>query len=182
MFTAPKIINSSASEVCATLNDSVKIYCTFNASTIHRATIVVWLKDHTVISGYDNETNPVGGKDNVLSSVLYMKRFTHEDQGEYSCYCYYNQSIVTSTKPVTSDHATVNIHTDCSATGKSEKSKDKLLSQMYVCMVHLTLTENRIPWTWVIIISTVIIALCVICTVAAVIYMGRRCKKHGTCL
>ena len=118
MFNTPKIINNSASEVCATLNDSVKIYCTFNASTIDGATIVVWLKDHTVINGYDNETNPVGGKDNVLSSVLYMKRFTHEDQGKYTCYCYYNQSIVTSNKSVTSDHATVNVHTDCATSGK----------------------------------------------------------------
>ena len=176
MFTAPKIINSSASEVCATLNDSVKIYCTFNTSTIDGATIVVWLKDHTVINGYDNETNPVGGKDNVLSSVLYMKRFTHEGQGEYSCYCYYNQSIVTSTRPVTSDHATVNVHIDCSTTGKGEKV---LLSQMYVCMVHLTLTENRIPWTWMIIGIVAVVALCVMC---AVIYMGRRSKKHGMCL
>ena len=60
-----------------------------------------------------------------------------------------------------------------------EKVKKVLLSQMYVCMVHLTLTENRIPWTWVIIGIVAVVALCVMC---AVIYMGRRSKKHGMCL
>ena len=115
MFTTPKIINSSASEVCATLNENVKIYCTFNASTMDGATIVVWLKDHTVISGYNNETRPV--EDNGILSILNFESFTHEDQGKYTCYCYYNQSIVTSTKPVTSDQATVNVHTDCATTG-----------------------------------------------------------------
>ena len=77
------------------------------------ATIVVWLKDQSVIRGYDNEIRPVEGEDNVIISILHIKKFTHKDQGEYTCYCYYNRSIVTSDKPVTSDQATINVHTDC---------------------------------------------------------------------
>ena len=103
VVTSPKIINSSDSEVCVPINDSVKIYCTFSASTMDGATIVVWLKDHLVISGYDNETRPVRGEDNIIISILNIKNFTHEDRREYTCYCYYNQSIVTSDELVTSD-------------------------------------------------------------------------------
>ena len=77
------------------------------------ATIVVWLKDQSVISGYDNETRSVEGDNNVLTSVLHIKNFTLKDQGDYTCYCYYNRSIVTSDKPVTSDQATINVYTDC---------------------------------------------------------------------
>ena len=117
MFTIPKIINSTASEVCATLNESIKIYYTFNASTVDGATIVVWLKDHSVISGYDNETRPV--EDNVMLSILNIESVTHEDQGEYTCYCYYNQNMVTSDNLVISDQATVNVHIDC-ASGKGK--------------------------------------------------------------
>ena len=84
------------------------------------ATIVVWLKDHSVISGYDNETRPVEGEDNVMISILKIENFTHDDQGEYACYCYYNRSIVTFDELVTSDQATANIHTDCdSGKGKN---------------------------------------------------------------
>ena len=122
VFATPKIINSSASEVCTSINDSVKIHCSFNASTMDGATIVVWLKDSIVISGYDNETRPVEGMDNVIISILKIENFTHGNQGEYACYCYYNQSIVTSDKLVTSDQAKANIHTDCD----SGKGKDGL--------------------------------------------------------
>ena len=82
------------------------------------ATIVVWLKDQSVISGYDNETRPVQGENNVIISILNIENFTLEDQGEYTCYCCYNQSMVTSDELVTSDQATANIHTDCSDKGR----------------------------------------------------------------
>ena len=78
------------------------------------ATIVVWLKDQIEITGYDNETKPVEGEDNKLKSTIYIKSFSRDDQGDYTCYCYYNKSIVTSDKTVTSDQATVHVHTDCS--------------------------------------------------------------------
>ena len=141
VFNTPKIINSSANEVCATLNDSVKIYCTFNASTIDGATIVVWLKDHTVISGYDNETRPV--EDNVILSILNFESFTREDQGEYSCYCYYNQNMVTSDNLVTSDQATVNVHIDC-ASGKGKPGYIITGYILYNWWIS-SLTETTIP-------------------------------------
>ena len=79
------------------------------------ATIVVWLKDHSVISGYDNETKPIPGKDNEVLSILKINKFSHEDQGRYTCYCYYNESLVKSNKQITSDQAVAFVHPDCSA-------------------------------------------------------------------
>ena len=32
VFTTPKIVSSSDSEVCGSVNDSVKIHCSFNAA------------------------------------------------------------------------------------------------------------------------------------------------------
>ena len=78
------------------------------------ATIVVWLKDQIEITGYDNETKPVEGEDNELISILRIKHFSHDDQGDYTCYCYYNKSIVTSHKTIASDRVTVHVYTDCS--------------------------------------------------------------------
>ena len=116
MLVNPKIISSSSNEICATVNKSVSLPCEFNTSTMEGATIVVWLKDQSEVTGYDIETRPVQGKDNVLVSVLNMKKFKLKDQGEYICYCYYNQSMVKSDKPISSGNITFNVHTNCPAT------------------------------------------------------------------
>ena len=106
---------SSDIEVCAAENDNVSLHCSFNASTMDGATIVVWLKDNSVIKGYDNETRPVQGKNDELISTLHIRNFTRKDQGVYTCYCYYNESLVTSHKLVTSDEATVYVKANCPA-------------------------------------------------------------------
>ena len=115
VLNTPKIISSSGDDICATINSSESVHCLFNAATMEGATIVVWLKDHSEISGYDNETRPIPGKDDEVMSILNIKKFSHEDQGRYTCYCYYNKSIVTSDKTVISDQAVAFVHPDCSA-------------------------------------------------------------------
>ena len=119
VLTIPKIINNLDNEVCAAINDNVSLHCTFNASTMEGATIVVWLKDQSEITGYDNETKRVPGEDNVLLSTLYIQGFSHDDQGDYTCYCYYDKSTVISDNTITSDRATVYVYTDC----QDKKSK-----------------------------------------------------------
>ena len=79
------------------------------------ATVVVWLKDHSEISGYDNETKPAPGKDNEIISILNIEEISHKDQGRYTCYCYYNKSLVTSDKQVISDQAAAFVDTNCPA-------------------------------------------------------------------
>ena len=109
----PKINSTSDNEVCYTINDTASLHCTFNAATMEGATIVVWLKGRSEITGYDNDTRPAPGEDNVVVSTIYIKSFSRDDQGDYTCYCYYNKSIVTSDKTVTSDRATLHVSTDC---------------------------------------------------------------------
>ena len=99
--------------MCVAINDNVSLHCTFNTATMEGATIVVWLKDQSEITGYDNETKGVPKEDNVLLSTLYIKSFSHDDQGNYTCYCYYNKSIVMSDNTITCDRATVYVYTDC---------------------------------------------------------------------
>lgn len=120
VLTTPKIISSFGSEVCATLNTSVSLHCLFNAATMKGTTIVVWLKDHSEISGYENETRPVQGKDNELISILHIINFSHEDQGKYTCYCYYNRGTVTSDQTIISDQVTTYVHTNNCDGGKSK--------------------------------------------------------------
>ena len=117
MLNTPKIIDNSNNEICTTVNNSVSLYCLFDTDTMKGATIVVWLKDHSELTGYDNDTRHVQGEDDKLISVLKIKRVSNEDQGTYTCYCYYNRSVVTSEKPIRSNQAAMylNVATDCSA-------------------------------------------------------------------
>ena len=114
VLNTPKILSSSAGDICTTINSNESLHCLFNAATMEGATIVVWLKDQSVISGYDNETRPVPGKEDEVISILNVKNISQEDQGRYTCYCYYNKSIVMSDKPVISDQAVASVHLDCS--------------------------------------------------------------------
>ena len=134
MFNTPKVI-SSDSEVCVAENDSVSLHCTFNAATTDGTTVVVWLKDNSNISGYENDTGPVQGKNNELISILYIRNFTHEDQGAYTCYCYYNKSVVTSHEVVTSDEATVAVYAKTNCPVKKDKSK-------CVSIIHIIATYH----------------------------------------
>ena len=81
MLTSPIIISSSSNEVCATVNDSVSLHCTFSTATMEGATIVVWLKGQSEITGYDSETRPVQGEDNVLVSILSIKNSDRKIKG-----------------------------------------------------------------------------------------------------
>lgn len=81
-------------------------------------TIVVWLKDGSMIQNqdhYDIKSGPVYGKDNEIKSTLTVNNFTDEDQGTYTCYCYYNSSMVVSKSdiPITSDTKSITLQTDC---------------------------------------------------------------------
>ena len=115
VFITPKIIGSSGSKIHTTITDSVSSYCSFNAAIMEGATIVMWLKDQLAINGYD--TSSVKGEDNQLRSILQIKTVNHEALGIYTCYCYYNDSIVTFDKPIKSDKASIYlcVDKDCSA-------------------------------------------------------------------
>ena len=93
---------------------------------------MVWLKDRSKLSGYENDTRPVEGEDNQLISILQIS-VSREALGTYTCYCYYNRSMVTSDKPVRSDEARITIHINSPA----KSSTGRLAAVISVCIICL---------------------------------------------
>ena len=120
---------------------------------------------------YENETRPVEGMDNVLISILKIENFTHEDQGKYSCYCYYNQSMVTS------DNLLPLIKLRLTYTQTVIVEKVWMGCNYWRCTnsSSLTLTGSNIPWTMIGIIGDAV--LVVFAVISTVIYVIRRSKN-----
>ena len=95
-------------------------------------TSVVWLKGYSKLSGYDNETRNVEGKDNNIISILYIT-VSHETLGAYTCYCYYNNSMVKSRKTVTSNQATITLRTNCPAKNSTSEGRLACSCDINVC-------------------------------------------------
>ena len=93
---------------------------------------MVWLKDRSKLSGYENETRPVEGEDNQLISILQIS-VSREALGTYTCYCYYNRSMVTSDKPIRSDEARITILTNSPA----KNNAGRLAAVISVCIIWL---------------------------------------------
>ena len=87
-------------------NDII-LQCQFNASTIPGVTVVVWKKNNVQLfnsSHYNIIQSSVAIEDQVVSTLNIIN--SNDDFfGTYTCYCYYNSSLVTraSSKPITSD-------------------------------------------------------------------------------
>lgn len=107
MFDIPEIIGNSSTNVPTELNGTVALRCKFRTATHNGVTIVVWLKDglHKINSTehYTITTTTNPGVVDLIISELKINIVTTDDQGAYSCYCYYNTSLVTSSKPIKSN-------------------------------------------------------------------------------
>ena len=73
---------------------------------------MVWQHNNVPI---DNSThhcikNTVSPGIDVVTSTLTINSVTKEDDGTFCCYCYLNESIVTSHKPVLSDFGTLHLN------------------------------------------------------------------------
>lgn len=76
---------------------NAKFQCHFRASTIEYVTIIKWFKDEYIITNttkYQVIQRPDSQKDNVMFSVLNVLGVSKDDEGNYSCYCYYNETIL----------------------------------------------------------------------------------------
>jgi len=76
----------------------------------------MWLKDNSTIENQDSYkimTGPAHGKDNQIESTLMVYNFTNEDQGTFTCYCYYNTSLIMTNKRAIFDKKSVKLHTNC---------------------------------------------------------------------
>lgn len=107
-------------------------------------TTVVWSKSNLTIKNQDHyeiKSGPVHGKDNEIKSTLTIYNFTSDDQGTYTCYCYYNSTLITSRSkhdiPVTSGSKSTTLRVDCTTT--TTPSKNQLLYKyIYNCLILFT--------------------------------------------
>ena len=108
VYDLPKV-TIGPEDVTAKLSQSVYFACEFKAPTRADVSIVVWLKDDFYeiksSSHYNITVHPsmaisaMGAQDNDhFVSTLNILNISDEDEGKYTCYCYYNTSLVTSTK------------------------------------------------------------------------------------
>ena len=90
------------------LNDDqskIMLWCQFNASTIPGVTVVVWKRNFIQLlnsSLYQiTQDSSLTVEDQVISTLTINS--SNDYYGIYTCYCYYNSSLVTSSKPITSN-------------------------------------------------------------------------------
>lgn len=108
VYDFPKV-TAGPKDVTAKLSQSVQFTCEFKAPTRADVSIVVWLKDDFYeiksSSNYNITVHPPitisaieePGNDHFVSTLSILS-VSDEDEGKYTCYCYYNTSLVTSTK------------------------------------------------------------------------------------
>ena len=111
VFNTPKVIAGPNKHIKIKLNDSISLQCQFRAP--FEVTIVVWLKDNLPVKNTQHyniitTTNP--GVDDLIVSNLNINTITSEDEGIYTCYCYYNRTVVTTSKYVVSNEMSTIIH------------------------------------------------------------------------
>ena len=62
-------------------------------------TITEWFKDghaitNTNLNKYQVVQGPDSQENNVVFSILHILNVSKSDEGKYSCYCYYNKTIL----------------------------------------------------------------------------------------
>ena len=84
------------------------LQCQFNASTLQGITVVVWKKNNIELQNSSHyiiaQSSNLELEDLVISTLTIN---SSDYYGNYSCYCYYNSSLVQSTKPITSNEASI---------------------------------------------------------------------------
>ena len=108
VYDLPKV-TTGPKDVTAKPSQSVQFTCEFKAPTLTGVSIVVWLKDdfyeikpsshYNISVHYPVMINAIGDQDDDhFVSTLTILSITDDDEGKYTCYCYYNTTLVTSTK------------------------------------------------------------------------------------
>ena len=113
VFDLPTVARTSDCDIKAHINDSKTLQCQFSASTVKDVTIVVWTKSGTAINSSDHyriSTFTKPAIDDLVISELTINTITAADQGRYTCYCYYNGELVTSSKPVISEQRSFRVY------------------------------------------------------------------------
>ena len=132
VFDLPKAIAGPNKHIKTKLNDSISLQCQFRAPI--EVTIVVWLKDNLSVKNTQHyniitTTNP--GVDDFIVSNLNINTITSEDEGTYTCYCYYNRTMVTTSKYVVSNEISTTVHLK-----KPKKGTNLLVSNSHNIIIH----------------------------------------------
>ena len=117
MYGLPEV-TSGPVDVTTRLSHDVQFTCKFRGPTQDGVSLVVWLKDdfyEIKSSPHYNislTVSPVENDTNHFVSTLDILSVSDDDEGKYTCYCYYNTTLVTSTKHqyVTSNLKSANLH------------------------------------------------------------------------
>ena len=84
--------------------------CQFNASTLQGVTVAVWKENNMELhnsSDYIITQNSNPELEDLVISTLTIN--SSDYYGTYSCYCYYNSSLVKSSKPITSNEESITL-------------------------------------------------------------------------
>ena len=92
----------------------IMLQCQFNASAIPGVTVVVWKRNdiqlfNSTLYQIRQESGP-GVEDQVVSTLTINS--SNDYYGTYTCYCYYNRSLVTSSKPIASDPKSLTLQSE----------------------------------------------------------------------
>ena len=150
IYALPEVTDGPE-DVTAKTSQDVQFTCEFKAPTQAGVSIVVWLKDDFAVihsSSHYNISIVVGKKsDHFMTSTLSILSITDKDEGKYTCYCYYNTTIVLSTKHqyVRSSLVSANLHVN------SEKSFSDV--QLYASITAGTVVFVSVLTIWIIGVS-----------------------------
>jgi len=99
--------------VRASTGAEVSFTCHLEAPTKPGVSVIVWLKNDfqvTESSHFTISTTTEPTSKFQITTTLTISSVTTEDDGKYTCYCYYNRSMVTSSQYVTSNQKSASLH------------------------------------------------------------------------
>ena len=111
VLAVPRIVSGPAVQLEG--QGPTMLQCQFNASTLNGVTIVVWKRNNIELhnsSLYIITQNIFPGKEDQIVSTLMIN--SSDYYGTYTCYCYYNRSLVMSTKPITSNEISITLQSE----------------------------------------------------------------------
>ena len=105
VYDTPKVLNITVwpNSTNVTVGDNVSLLCEVKAPA--SATIVQWFMNGSLI----NESMHYGEGDEILSNLT-LTTVTQKDGGNYTCSCFYNNSIVSTKTNITCNPLSVLIH------------------------------------------------------------------------
>ena len=106
MYSYPKVLNISVLPSTSTIavGSNISLLCWIKA--LLKGTVVEWLKNGHKVTLEHIEIQ----HGNDILSNLTIVNVTQEDNANYSCWCYYNRSIVTTAGNISSNTKTVQVH------------------------------------------------------------------------